>query len=104
MSTGQEFAGKCHCSLVPSVAALELWLTLRDETNHLDGSRPSMLNQRAILNLDIETGKSFAGFGVDVVLIYVVNASIPGRFGMLEVIVFVWLIAEFVIESCSVKF
>ena len=104
MSTGEQFASKSHCTLVPSVTTLELRLTQSDESDNLNGSSPSMLNQGAILNLNVETRKSLPCFGVDVVFIYVVNATIPCRLRVLKVIVLIWFIAKLVIESGSVEF
>jgi len=103
VSTGEQLAGQSQCLLVTSVTALKFGLTLCDEADNLSSSCPCMLNQSAVLKLDVETDKSLANFGVSVVFIDIVNTSIPRLFRLLYVIVFIRLVAKLVIESGFVE-
>ena len=52
MRTSEDLRGKRHSIMIPAVAPLELGLARRDVPDDLYGSRPRMLHERPILDLD----------------------------------------------------
>ena len=103
MCASKHLAGERHCSLITSIALLKLWLALRNETDDLYRSCPSMLNKSAVLNFDVKAGKRSSGVRVDVVLVYVMDSSITSVLRTLDVVVLVRVVPQLVIEPGFVE-
>lgn len=69
------------------VAFPKLWLTFCDEADYFNCGRPSVLNQCAVLNFDLQPRKLLSFFGVDIVFVYIVNAAVACVLRALYVVV-----------------
>src|SRR6266567_4434661 len=103
MSPSKDLTSKRHFIFISFITLLKFGLTFSNESNYLNCSCPSVLYKCSILYFNVKAGQIFTSFGLDIVLVDVMNTAISCGSRGSYVVVLTRLITSFMVEFSLVK-